>query len=563
LSQNAFDQLPFDSLILIFRRQKLTWIKTNCFSTLAPCVIDRVYHGYNLIISYCVAHSPRLLTPSDITSKHDTTPLLSPADILASTSSSATSAAAEVATNTMEERAALDASNTDSLTNLLTDSRDVEHTSLADVSLSAEEQGGREFISAETLPSTPDSENEVKPKPVNITGGISVLEIKDSVSPEGLTSGEMPQHSACEDEEEPSEEDRKKSFDDIMKLLHVDKMPETVSLQPQTFKEFQDIITYPEKMQEEIKRVEKLAQELPDLGDEAVASTGKNVLENSSKVDNSEGDIEHAGHGENVLAVAGEGGVKPEAAAGITEDTDLGGVHSAADEEVKTGGAAPDDQSQSNSTADLDKTLSSGSESRVDANAEGKQSTSGEVPGPETQLGTPPGVHQERSEDLDSSEKQEAAVAVAMPEAHGVQGVESSETCAAMKSSEVKLTMPCALSDDHFLDNQPLMDDNQPIPTKQPKSEAPPTKESTTEALPSGATVIEAPPTNTAPPTEILIVETPPPGTPPTEATPSGAPPTTPSHQDSQKTKTKRARKRAKKNKKEVNAVDIVEVEDR
>ena len=530
-------------------------------------------------VQLCLAHSPRLLTPSDITSnKHDTTPLLSPADILASTSSTiagstgATAAAAaddddddaaadddddgiDEASQTTQGRATLLDTTSDSLADLLTDSKDIEHVSLANISEPAKEQGGGEDIGAVTPPSISDSEDEVKSKPVSSTGGIDGSEAKESEPPEGLTSGEpLLQQPVCgNDEEEPSEEERKKSFENIMKLLHSDKMPEMVSLQTQTLEEFQEIIADPEKMQEEIRRVEKIEQELPELEDEATTSAGRSLLDHSNVVDNLEGDIE------NSAAVAEKGEDMAEAA-GVTEDQDLGGDHSVADEEVKTGVVASDDQSKSCSSVDLDKTLLSGSEPRMDANAE-KRHSAGEVPRPETPLGTPPQLDQ--SEKQDSSERQEAAVAAAMPEARGVQGEESSETCGAMKSSEVKLTMPFALSDDNLLGNQSLMSVDQPTPTKHPKATTD-LEESTTEVPPCGATATEALPTICAPPTDPLIVETPPSRNPPTDTTPSGAISTTQSH-DNLKAgqKTKRARKRAKKNRKEVNAVDIVEVDDR
>ena len=124
---------------------------------------------------------------------------------------------------------------------------------------------------------------------------------------------------------------------------------------------------------------------------------------------------------------------------------------------------------------------------------------------------TLPDTHSEPLQDLanqaDSSEKQGAAVALAMPEAHSLQGDISSELCGVMKSSEVKLTMPCALSD--------------------------------SLEMFSGVTEVEQLPTVAKPTPQ------------PPETTKAGQ-------------KTKKARKRAKKNRKgEANAVDMAEVEER
>ena len=213
-----------------------------------------------------LAQSPRLLTPSDITSKHDPVALLSPADILASASSSSAADQLQAAQDWPVFNP-LDTSAADTLTSISLDTGTNSPSTFPVASQSPARAGEGDLADAVTPPSPPESEDEVRAKSNDgVTGsnGGEDKDVSESVSQDQVQASNLLKGTASEEEEEPSEEDTKEAFKNIMDMLQVDKVP-VAQVQPQSLEEFKELLLNPDKIQEEERRLQDSLRDLPDL----------------------------------------------------------------------------------------------------------------------------------------------------------------------------------------------------------------------------------------------------------------------------------------------------------
>ncbi len=497
-----------------------------------------------------MAHSPKLLTPSDITSgKHDSMSLLSPADIRASVSSSS-----GTDLNTAQDWPAfnpLDNSVTDTVASLSLDAgSNAADSSLFNAHQSPGGQAAGDLIGAVTPPSIPDSEDEVKSKSTNDVIGVGE-EGENGLESSSLASDLLQldidsQKTAKEKEEEtePTEEEAKQAFVDMMQILQIDKqkIPGTHELPPQTFQEFAELINNPDKMRAEKQRVEDSVEALPDLVDDEEMKNQSSFASDNKHEDNKK--KQENIPLENVAMVEATGTSVDKEECELPNQGSVMGTEASVED------------------ASMEMTSRVGVESSVDLE---DGTTNPEAP---QDL---PTTLQEVSKENNRLDEQEAPDAEGVPEAGNVLGDESNETCGALTGTEEKLTMPCALSDPLFqtASSSPSV---KGIATKSTLPEAPPT-----ETAPAATSSIEvkrvdishseaaetqsenAAAKNT--PIENENIES---TTVSLAAKTKEAPTPVLPTQESSKTNTKqKKRKRSKKTKKEANTVDAAEVEDR